>query len=98
MQLGLSALGEEIAWRAFFQSHVSKQLLPQVTIIGTSIIFALGHAIAGSFGVVVYDLIFIFMNSCIYGWIFYKTNSVWVSILAHLLANVFAIVILPALL
>ncbi len=92
IELIISALGEEIAWRAFFQKQISKALpfLPSLMI--SSALFSLCHCAEGSFIVVSYDLLFIFINALFYGIVFKKTDNAYVSTIAHFLANLFGVV------
>lgn len=93
LELAVFALGEEIAWRAFFQKQTSK-LMPFVpSLLLTSALFALGHFSAGSAAVVIYDLLFVFIDSVIYGLIFRRTDNAWCSFLAHFLANLLSSVL-----
>ncbi|ANC77570.1 hypothetical protein ABE65_012490 [Fictibacillus phosphorivorans] len=94
LQLAVLALGEEIAWRAFFQNQLSKYIPIIPTIILTSNIFSLGHFAVGNAVVVSYDIFFIFINSVIYGVIFYKTNNAWISTISHFIANVFSVILI----
>lgn len=86
-QLIVSALGEEIAWRAFFQRQLTKAFPAPAAILATSALFALGHLSGGAVPVVAYDLIFVAANSVFYGMVFHKTNNAWVSALSHWIAN-----------
>lgn len=81
------ALGEEIAWRAFFQSQLTKLLSPVMAIGISSLLFTLSHYAIGSPPLVLYGLTFTLINGVLFGLIFYKTGNVWVSTLAHFLAN-----------
>ena len=94
LQLAIMALGEEIAWRGFFQKQLSKWLPIMPTLILTSILFSLGHFAVGNIAVVSYDLFFIFINSVLYGIVFYKTNNIYISAISHFIANLFAAVVL----
>lgn len=49
--------------------------------------FAFGHAASGDFALVAYDLVFIIINSVIYGFIYHKTGNLWLSTAAHFIAN-----------
>ncbi|WP_177184548.1 CPBP family intramembrane glutamic endopeptidase [Psychrobacillus sp. OK032] len=98
LQLAILALGEEIAWRAFFQKQLSKALPVIPTLIVTSIIFAFGHIVDGNLIVVAYDIFFIIINSVLYGVIFYKTNNAWISAISHFIANLFSIILISFLL
>lgn len=87
LELIVFALGEEIAWRGFFQKQTSR-LMPFIpSLMITSILFSIGHFNSGSLIVVLYDLLFIFIDSVIFGLIFKKTDNAWCSFLAHFLAN-----------
>ena len=91
IQLAIMALGEEIAWRAFFQKQLTQYISVVPAILLTSLVFSLGHFSIGPALVVGYDLLFIFINSVVYGIIFLKTNNVWMSALSHFAANTLAI-------
>ncbi|MFB9973213.1 CPBP family intramembrane metalloprotease [Allobacillus sp. SKP2-8] len=91
IQLTVMALGEEIAWRAFFQKQMSHFMPIAPAILVTSIFFTLGHFAIGPTLIVGYDLVFILINSVLYGVIFHKTNNAWMSALSHFVANVFAV-------
>ncbi len=93
LELVVFALGEEIAWRAFFQKQTSK-IMPFIpSLILTSFLFALGHFNFGDPIIVFYDLLFVFIDSLIYGIIFKKTDNAWCSFLAHFLANLLSTVL-----
>lgn len=91
-ELIIAAFGEEIAWRAFFQKQMSK-ILPFVpSLIISATLFSICHFNEGSAIVVIYDLLFIFINAIFYGIIFKKTDNAFVSTIAHFLANLFGTV------
>ena len=94
IQLFVFALGEEIAWRAFFQKQFQSFLSVAPTILISSALFSLGHLKSGNLVVVTYDLLFVFVNSLFYGIIFRKTGNVWMSAVSHFAANLFAVIIL----
>ena len=94
IQLLVFAVGEEIAWRAFYQKQISSFLPIIPAILITSAFFSLGHLTSGSLVIVAYDLFFVFVNSLIYGIVFHKTNNVWLSAVSHFTANLFAVIIL----
>lgn len=94
IQLIFFAMGEEIAWRGFFQKQL-KSFLPTVpALLITSILFSLGHLASGDTMIVVYDLLAVFINSLLYGIIFEKTNNAWISTISHFMSNLFSILIL----
>lgn len=87
------ALGEEIAWRAFFQNRLSKVLPVIPTILVTSFLFTLGHYKQGDMTIVLFGLVFTFINSVLYGPIFNKSKNAWISTVSHLTANIFEVVL-----
>lgn len=87
------ALGEEIAWRAFFQNKFSKTLPVMPVLLMTSLLFTLGHYKQGNTTIVLFGLIFTFINSVLYGVIFHKTKNAWVSALSHFTANIFEVIL-----
>lgn len=88
------ALGEEIAWRAFFQNKFSRILPVVPAVLITSLLFTLGHYQQGDTVVVLFGLVFTFINSIIYGVIFHKTKNAWISTLSHYAANIFEVILL----
>lgn len=93
-QLFILALGEEIAFRAFFQSKMCNIAKPIWAIIITSLFFSIGHFSANSISIVIYDLIFIFIDSTIYGIIYQRTKNVYSCTISHFLANFIGVCIL----
>lgn len=85
------ALGEEIAWRAFFQNKLCKVLPTVPALIVTSFLFTLGHYQRGNAVVVLFGLLFTFINSVLYGVIFHKTKNAWASAVSHYIANIFEV-------
>lgn len=92
-QLAVLALGEEIAWRAFFQKQLNKILPIFPTLLISSLLFSFGHISEGDIFIVIYDIFFVFINSILYGIIFYKTNNAWISGISHFVANMFSIIV-----
>ena len=95
-QLAILALGEEIAWRAFFQQQLQKVLPIVPALLVTSVFFSLGHIADGALSIVLYDIFFVFVNSLIYGVIFSKTHNAWMSAISHFSANLMSVFILVA--
>ena len=93
-QLFILALAEEICFRGFFQRKLGMCVNIRVAIIITSLIFALGHFSAGSPIVVIYDITWIFIDSIIYGFLFYKTKNIYLCWISHLLANLCGVLVL----
>ncbi len=94
IQLAFLALGEEIAWRAFFQKQLNKALPIIPTLLISSSLFAIGHFSQGNAVILLYDVLFVFINSVLYGIIFHKTNNAWMSAISHFAANLFSIIVL----
>lgn len=91
LMMAVLTLGEEIAWRGFFQKQTSKKIHYMLSIIVTSLLFALGHYSAGSFIIVAYDLLFVFIDSSLFGLVFKETDNAWCSWIPHFLADVLAL-------
>ena len=91
-QLIVLALGEEIAFRALFQEKLSTFMPEILAIIVASLFFALSHLTQGSREIVVYDLIFVFLNSIVYGILYHKTKNAYVSTLSHIVSNLFGVI------
>lgn len=87
------ALGEEIAWRAFFQNRLSKVLPIIPTVLVTSFLFTLGHYKQGDMAIVLSGLVFTFINSVLYGVIFHKSKNAWISTASHFAANIFEVIL-----
>lgn len=87
-------LGEEIGWRAFFQNQTSKLMSFIPSIILTSMLFALGHFSTGSILIIFYDLLFVFIDSVLYGLVFKETNNAWCSWIPHFLADIIALILI----
>ena len=92
--MAVLTLGEEIAWRGFFQKQTTKIIKFIPSIILTSLLFALGHFSTGSFAVVAYDLLFVFIDSSLFGLIFKETDNAWCSWIPHFLADILGVLLL----
>lgn len=87
VQLIIFALGEEIAWRAFFQKQFSKMFPYVPSLIISAALFSLCHLNSGNIIVVIYDLLFVFINAIFYGIVFKRTDNACISTIAHFIAN-----------
>ena len=94
LMMAVLTLGEEIAWRGFFQKQTSKKMHYILSIIITSLLFAIGHYSAGAFAVVAYDLLFVFIDSSIFGLIFKETDNAWCSWIPHFLADILGVLLI----
>lgn len=81
------ALGEEIVFRGLVQGRLHWVVKPLPAILISSIIFALMHITSGNLLIISLDLTTIFIDSVFFGIIFYKTKNIYVSWLAHAMAN-----------
>lgn len=86
-QVVLAAFGEEIAWRGFFLGKSMKIFPFWLSAIVSSALFSAGHIAAGSFGLVLYDIATIFIDSIIYAFIFKKSGNCLISTVSHILCN-----------
>lgn len=93
LQFLVFALGEEIAWRAFFHKQLNKVLPITPVLLFSSLLFTLGHFKAGDPVIVAFGLLIIFINSFLYGVVFHKTQNAWVSTISHFIANIFEVMI-----
>jgi uncharacterized protein len=87
-QLLILAYGEELAFRGFAQEKLSNIINPKIAIILVSFLFAVGHLSIGPAGVVMYDIGFVFVDSILYGVLFLKTKNIYITTIAHFLANI----------
>lgn len=88
IQFLVLALGEEIAWRAFFQQQASKVYNVTPVILISSALFAFGHYTNDNLLIVGFNLIFIFVVSCVFCVIYQKTKNAWISTIAHFIGNI----------
>lgn len=94
LMMAVLTLGEEIAWRGFFQKQATKIIKYIPSLILTSLLFALGHFSAGSFMVVAYDLLFVFIDSSLFGLVFKETDNAWCSWIPHFLADILGVLLI----
>ena len=94
LTMAVLTLGEEIAWRGFFQKQTTKIIKFVPSIILTSLLFALGHYSEGSFTIVAYDLLFVFIDSTIFSLIFKETDNAWCSWIPHFLADILGVLLI----
>ena len=82
------ALPEEVIYRGYFQSRLNFTWNPQISIIGSTIIFALAH----------YDRPLMFLHLMlmgpIYGYAFHYSKSIIPTTIAHYLSNIGGIIII----
>ncbi|TLS37119.1 CPBP family intramembrane glutamic endopeptidase [Pseudalkalibacillus caeni] len=81
------AFGEEIVFRGLVQKRLGWVMKPAFAILLTSLLFTVMHYSTGPASTVLIDLATVFIDSTLFGIIFYKTNNVYLSWIAHFLAN-----------
>lgn len=91
VELLVAALGEEIAWRGFFLNKLSKKIKWIPALLVSSCLFAICHLNAGIIAVVMYDLLFVAIDSMLYGLVYKKTRNIPVCTISHFLANLFSV-------
>jgi membrane protease YdiL (CAAX protease family) len=90
----IGTFAEEIVYRGFFQERISWFIKPAYAIVFVSIVFGIVHYSSDTIPIVVYDIGTIFIDSIIYGIIYNRTKNIYVSWIAHLLADLVGIVLL----
>ncbi|WP_274365643.1 CPBP family intramembrane glutamic endopeptidase [Paenibacillus thermotolerans] len=87
-----AAYGEEIAFRGLFQERFAWYMRPAAAIVVTSLLFALIHLSEGGPLVVGADLTTVFLDSVVFGIIYYRTRNIFAGWIAHFAANVVALI------
>lgn len=90
MQLLLVALPEEVFFRGYLQNRLGNNIKGIVVV---SLLFALGHFITLCVGgehnlSVCSQSVLTFFPSLVMGYLYYKTGTLWASVLFHFLANI----------
>ena len=83
------SLPEEAFFRGYLQEELGNDLK---SIFVVSVLFALGHliticAFSGHFGLHCVSALLTFLPSLVMGFLYYKTKSIWGSVIFHFLAN-----------
>lgn len=85
---------EELIFRGYIQTRLQAFGSARFAIVTTSVLFAGMHMAKGAAGVVAFDLFWIFVDSLIYGIIFYKTKNLFVSWIAHFASDVVGLAVI----
>lgn len=93
IEIVVLALGEEIAWRGFFVGSTMKTYPFWFCMAGSSFLFALGHMRGVVSPLMLFDLFFIFVNSCIFTIIYKKSGNCAVSAISHIMGNVVGLMV-----
>ncbi len=83
----ITVLGEEIAFRGFLFGKGSKVLPKMICMLGSAVLFALGHIATGHPVIVVFDLLGIFIDAIFYALAFQRSGNCLVSFLPHCINN-----------
>jgi membrane protease YdiL (CAAX protease family) len=87
----VATFAEEISYRALFQERLS-WFIPSPAAIGiVSVVFGITHWVRGDPVIVLIDVLLVILDSVFYGVIFARSRNVYVSWIAHFLADLFAI-------
>lgn len=92
--LAFSLIGEEMTYRTLIQGRLTPFLGVPSAIGGASLLFGLAHFASGATLVVLTDIGLIIFDSILYGTMFARRNNLWVVWLAHLLGDIFGLMVL----
>jgi membrane protease YdiL (CAAX protease family) len=87
----VATFAEEISYRALFQERLSWYIPTAVAIGIVSVVFGITHWTTGALVIVLIDVLLVIVDGVIYGIIFARTKNVFVSWIAHFLADLFAL-------
>lgn len=94
LQLLILALGEEMAWRGFFQKRLDRHIGFIPSLLVTTCFFTIGHLSRGDAGTIAYGMLEVIVQSIIYGMIFKRTNNIYIAAICHFLANAIAFIVI----
>ena len=90
----VTVLGEEIAFRGFLYGKASEVLPVWVCLLGSAVLFALGHMATGDSTIVFFDLLGIFIDAIMYAIAFEKSGNSVISFIPHCLNNMLGLVLI----
>jgi len=82
------ALPEELIYRGYFQSRIGYTWGPIIGIIASSIVFSLVHIDRPLM------LVHLVIQSPVFGYVYYKTKSIYPTVIAHAIGNTFCLLII----
>lgn len=86
---GLAPLLEELFYRGVLQGRLQQVLPPSHAILLISVLFTLSHSQYHQPSVInLATALFVFGSSLAFGWLYWKTGSLWPSVLLHACINV----------
>lgn len=94
--LAFSLVGEEMTYRTLIQGRLTSFLGIPAAVGVASLLFGLAHFAPGPGLVVLTDIGLIIVDSILYGVMFARRNNLWVVWLAHLLGDLFGLVVLAS--
>lgn len=94
--LAFSLIGEEMTYRTLIQGRLAPFIGTPAAIGVASLLFGLAHFAPGPVLVVLTDVGLIVVSSLFYGVMFARRNNLWVVWLAHLLGDVFGLMLLAS--
>ena len=94
--LAISLVGEEMTYRTLIQGRIAPFIGVPLAVGVASLLFGLAHFAPGPGLVVLVDVGLIVVDSILYGIMFARRNNLWVVWLAHLLGDVFGLLVLAA--
>jgi membrane protease YdiL (CAAX protease family) len=84
---------EELIYRGFFIERLSWFTKPYFAIGISTIIFACMHFTPGNPSAVIFDIISVLLDGIIYGIIYFRTKNIFTSFTAHVLVDIFDIIL-----
>jgi membrane protease YdiL (CAAX protease family) len=90
----LIAFIEELIYRGLLQQRIAWYFSAPLAILSASFVFALQHLTPGGAAVVAADLVGVFLDGLVYGWIFARCRNVLISWSAHVAADLVGVAIL----
>jgi membrane protease YdiL (CAAX protease family) len=91
----LETLSEEVGCRGFVQGRLSPYMGMLPALLLANVFFAAGHWQSHvNLPATMLDIMFVALDGVIYGWLYARSGNVFVSWLAHLLADVVGLVLL----
>lgn len=94
--LAFSLIGEEMTYRTLIQGRLTPFIGIPAAIGVASLLFGLAHFAPGPGLIVLTDIGLIVVDSVLYGVMFARRNNLWVVWLAHLLGDIFGLVVLAS--
>lgn len=92
--LAFSLIGEEMTYRTLIQGRLTPFIGVPAAVGVASLLFGLAHFAPGAGLVVLTDIGLIVIDSILYGAMFARRNNLWVVWLAHLLGDIFGLLVL----